>query len=194
MVKKRNEAGADAAALECQGICETVHWGRSTGWIEKEVPYGTPADQHGNPGAERDSGNGDIASAEGDRGGEEAEGAGGYGHAEGTSGLDPGEAALRSPRRRLKGGDRAAGQCEWPGRASCLWDGTPWAKTPEACAGSTWIVASGRYRRRWSIRWRTSVAIACPSLTDRPPLTARFTSAYIRGPAQRTRTFATSTP
>jgi len=24
MVKKRNEAGADAAALECQGICETV--------------------------------------------------------------------------------------------------------------------------------------------------------------------------
>jgi len=25
MVKKRNEAGADAAALECQGICETVH-------------------------------------------------------------------------------------------------------------------------------------------------------------------------
>src|SRR3972149_456210 len=23
--KKRNEAGADAAALECQGICETVH-------------------------------------------------------------------------------------------------------------------------------------------------------------------------
>jgi len=26
MVKKRNEAGADAAALECQGICETVHY------------------------------------------------------------------------------------------------------------------------------------------------------------------------
>jgi len=25
MVKKRNEAGADAAALECQGIYETVH-------------------------------------------------------------------------------------------------------------------------------------------------------------------------
>jgi len=25
MVKKRNEAGADAAALECQGIGETVH-------------------------------------------------------------------------------------------------------------------------------------------------------------------------
>jgi hypothetical protein len=25
MVKKRNEAGGDAAALECQGICETVH-------------------------------------------------------------------------------------------------------------------------------------------------------------------------
>jgi len=25
MVKKRNEAGADAAALECQDICETVH-------------------------------------------------------------------------------------------------------------------------------------------------------------------------
>jgi len=25
MVKKRNEAGVDAAALECQGICETVH-------------------------------------------------------------------------------------------------------------------------------------------------------------------------
>jgi len=25
MVKKRNEADADAAALECQGICETVH-------------------------------------------------------------------------------------------------------------------------------------------------------------------------
>jgi len=25
MVKKRNEVGADAAALECQGICETVH-------------------------------------------------------------------------------------------------------------------------------------------------------------------------
>jgi len=24
MVKKRNEAGADAAALECQDICETV--------------------------------------------------------------------------------------------------------------------------------------------------------------------------
>jgi len=24
MVKKRNEAGADAAAIECQGICETV--------------------------------------------------------------------------------------------------------------------------------------------------------------------------
>jgi len=25
MVKKRNEAGVGAAALECQGICETVH-------------------------------------------------------------------------------------------------------------------------------------------------------------------------
>jgi len=25
MVKERNEAGADAAAFECQGICETVH-------------------------------------------------------------------------------------------------------------------------------------------------------------------------
>jgi hypothetical protein len=25
MVKKRNEAGADAAALECQDICETLH-------------------------------------------------------------------------------------------------------------------------------------------------------------------------
>jgi len=25
MVKKRNEAGVDAAAIECQGICETVH-------------------------------------------------------------------------------------------------------------------------------------------------------------------------
>jgi hypothetical protein len=23
--KERNEAGADAAALECQGICETLH-------------------------------------------------------------------------------------------------------------------------------------------------------------------------
>jgi len=23
--KERNEAGVDAAALECQGICETVH-------------------------------------------------------------------------------------------------------------------------------------------------------------------------
>src|SRR4030066_2512122 len=105
MVKKRNEAGADAAALECQGICETVHWGRSTGWIEKEVPHGTPADQHGNPGAERDSGNGDIASADGDRGGRGPGGAGGYGHAEGTSALDPGEAARRRPRRGVMGGD-----------------------------------------------------------------------------------------
>jgi len=26
VLKKRNEAGADAAALECQGICETVHY------------------------------------------------------------------------------------------------------------------------------------------------------------------------
>jgi len=25
MVKKRNEDGTDAAVLECQGICETVH-------------------------------------------------------------------------------------------------------------------------------------------------------------------------
>jgi len=25
MVKKRNEDGTDAAALECQDICETVH-------------------------------------------------------------------------------------------------------------------------------------------------------------------------
>src|SRR3990172_3254980 len=78
--------------------------GRSTGWSEKEVPHGTPADQHGNPGAERVPGNGDIASADGDRGGEKPEGSGGYGPAEGTPALDPGEAARYGPRRRVKGG------------------------------------------------------------------------------------------
>ncbi|HEX9849482.1 glutaredoxin family protein [Candidatus Deferrimicrobium sp.] len=41
----RNEAGADAAALECQDICETLHWpgGKGGNTVEKKiVVYTTP--------------------------------------------------------------------------------------------------------------------------------------------------------
>ncbi|MGZ8441207.1 MAG: hypothetical protein ACXWXD_10605, partial [Candidatus Deferrimicrobiaceae bacterium] len=42
-----NEAGADAAALECQGICETLHWdslynGEIPGGKDRPVTHHAP--------------------------------------------------------------------------------------------------------------------------------------------------------